>query len=224
MTRLLVILALSSFSILADAIDVSTQLEIQNQKSAQRIAQELSNGKLRAHTQSVLNYIVKRANYQLTLQGYGTLARRYQYEWNTWFSHALLSDNARGIGDFAPLLDWLALYYELLELKLGKELCDLLHLSDIKVLNFTIPVVFSPCAPIFKESDFYDHFVGDGQYYGFAPVVAYWLTNIGCMAVTLGTGVVLVCGTASTGVEIAMHGMVAPALSPKIYRLACGEL
>lgn len=146
------------------------------------------------------------------------------------------------MGDHKPLSEKLALFYMVLEAKLGHTLCEFLHLTDINVINFTIPVVFHPhqsevwCQETLRmnpndscEAEYKRHFAGTlwqktqdpnakpPLHDGLVPVVAYWITWGVCEVATYGTGWFLVCTPVGDLVEIAVERYVAPPLSDKLY-------
>lgn len=130
------------------------------------------------------------------------------------------------IGDHQPLIQWLATAYALIELKLGVATCVALHISDIKTMNFCIPVVFSPCT--FKmdsvtggrKEEYNRHFSQGEVYYGLVPVITYWVLDISCIAGTSGIATML-CMPVSSAAEYFMGKYVAPKLSDFIFDKAC---
>lgn len=126
----------------------------------------------------------------------------------------------RDIGDHAPLIKWLATFYDTLELALGVQVCKSLHLSDIKTLNFAIPVVFHPCdfpmdaVKISREAEYKNHFAKGGTYNGLIPVVSYWVIDLGCMAALAGSPL---CGVAANAAEMLMANFIGPFLSDRIF-------
>jgi hypothetical protein len=125
----------------------------------------------------------------------------------------------RNIGDFKPLSQWLAGVYDKIEAALGHEICYALRLSDIKTINYAIPVVFSPCDE--GEIEFELHFIHDPNYRGLAPVVTYWVTVITCDVATYGAGTFFICSPIGMVTEFAMDRWVAPKIAPKLYDLIC---
>jgi len=171
-------------------------------------------------TNLALRAIIKIGTINLRKKGYYAEAYELETEWKQWDGKlpAMIFD--KNIGDFKPLSDWLALAYEILELKLGKDVCETLRLTDIKTINYCVVVVFKPC--VYGYSNFYDHFVTDHVYKGLAPVVSYWATVITCDIVSYGTGYFFICSPIGMLVERAMLNRISPWLAPKIYDRVCG--
>lgn len=131
-----------------------------------------------------------------------------------------LVETDRPIGDFEPISAFLALSYEVLELKLGLKLCYILRLSDIKTLNYATWLVLGhPC--LHGEEEFRLHFIHDDKYRGLAPVLTYWLTVIPCSIATFGAGYFFVCSPIAMLAEVVMDWRLAPYLAPRIYARFC---
>jgi len=172
-------------------------------------------------TDRALDGLFKIAVMNLKRRGYYEEADYIQRGWSRQKGQLqVLHASARDIGDFEPLMTWLAVAYEIIEFKLGYNLCYTLRISDLKTFNYTIPVVFKPCAhPL---TDFTEHFVHDERYRGLCPVVAYWTTSITCSIATFGAGYFFICSPIAMLVELGFDKAVAPWLAPKIYNWACG--
>lgn len=177
----------------------------------------------RAATQSnlALRAIVKIGVKNLKKHGYYSEAYKMEAQWKTLDGKLIEAVESRNIGDFEPLSDWLAVAYELLELKLGYEICRTLRLTDIKTINYCIRVVFKPC--VYGYANFYDHFVSDERYNGLAPVAAYWASNITCSIASYGAGYFFICSPVSMLVERIVKAKVAPWAAPKIYDRVCKD-
>lgn len=182
--------------------------------------QDLS--RLAERTNSALDGIFKIAVKNLKRKGYDVEAEEIETGWKSWNGKLqVLTVSATDIGDFDPLSTWLATAYDKIEAALGYQLCYMLRISDLKTLNFTIPVVFSPCK--YGQDEFTKHFVHDAKYRGLAPVVAYWVTTITCSIATFGAGYFFICSPIAMLVEFAVDKKVAPWLAPIIFEKACGE-
>lgn len=204
-------------------VQTKEEKEVSN-KRADRIAREIYEDKmvvLARKTDRSLAAIIDIGTRNLRLRGYKKEATELQsgYYKLTHFVEKTVLKGVRDIGDFEPLSKYLAVAYEVLEYKLGYQICYTLRLTDIKSLNYAIPVVFHPCK--FGLSEFELHFVHDIKYRGLLPVVSYWTTVITCSIATFGAGYFFVCSPLAMGVEFAMDRWVAPALAPKIYNLVC---
>jgi len=197
---------------------------------SRQVESELSRGdflSLAKRTDKTLDYIIERTSVELTKRGYRDLADEATADWNFHYrgflTRMVLS---RDIGDHAPLIEWLARFYAITELALGVEVCKSLHISDIKSLNYGIPVVFKPCSfpmdfvTIERKDEYRNHFNGDKIYYGFLPVIVYWAIDIPCMIGTAGIGALL-CGPAASFGEYFSYKFVGPKISDRIFSSAC---
>lgn len=172
-------------------------------------------------TNSALSGIVRIGVLNLKRGGYYSQARELEQGWKQHDGELqrLVIQPARDIGDFEPLSKYLAVAYEILELKLGHKICYALRLTDIKTLNHAIPVVFRPCP--YGLDEFTLHFVHDALYRGLAPVVTYWTTVITCSIATYGAGYFFICSPMGMVTELAMDRWIAPALAPRLFNLVC---
>lgn len=166
-----------------------------------------------------LRAIVKVSVLNLYRKGYVYEAQKMEQEWRELDGKLIKAVQTRNIGDFEPLSNWLALAYEILELKLGLDMCETLRLTDIKTLNYCITVCFKPC--FYGYANFYDHFVADERYKGLAPVISYWATVITCDIALYGAGYFFVCSPVGMLVERAVKNRVAPWAAPKLYDMVC---
>lgn len=195
------------------------------EKRAARIARDFDERHFVAmadHTNLALRALIKIGYLNLRRNGYRAEAEKLRAGWQKFDGELvrIVSNPNRDIGDFEPLSAYLAMAYEVLEYKIGYKLCYILRLTDIKTLNFGIPVVFSPCKHTLN--DFCEHFIHDEKYRGVAPVVTYWVTVITCSIATYGAGYFFICSPIGMLTELTMDKAVAPWLAPKIYNWACG--
>jgi len=192
---------------------------------AQRIAKRLET-RLAQTTFTALEGLLKFTYMTLRANGHWSLAYALQREWHYDQRHRFeryLYAQGRVIGDYPPLSQWLADWYDKIEAALGKPMCDLLHISDIKSINHGIPVVFDPCFPQWTKQDFKEHFATDGIYHGLGSVVVYWVSYATCSFGSFGTGFFVFCAAFCNGVEYAFEYTIAGPLADKIYDLACGD-
>ena len=139
----------------------------------------------------------------------------------------------RSIGDHDPALPFLiSLFKKSVEL-IGLEATEALHISDLAVISWSIPVTFHvktfspnlvhPNEP--RIQDYRDHFAkdsGNDHLYGLASVATYWAIDIGCMVGTSGIAALL-CGPAAMAGEYIMGTRLGPRLSDFVYTRAGGE-
>jgi len=171
-------------------------------------------------TNAAISAIVHVATHELERTGSPHLAKRLREEWKQFDGY--LTDavvTKRDIGWFKPLIEWLSLFYETVELALGLEICRALRLSDLKTINHGIVVVFRPC--YFGINEFKLHFIHDSKYRGFAPVITYWSAAIACTTALHGAGYYLICSPAAMVLERVVDKKIAPKVAPKLYDLAC---
>lgn len=194
-------------------------------KKAQKLGDEFNKGGMLAlakKTDRALESIIHTGYLNLRHKGFATEAAWLNNEWQKHVGEVerlVKNPSSRSIGDFEPLSKYLAIAYELLEFKLGYQLCYTLRLSDLKSLNYGIPVVFRPCP--YGEAEFELHFIHDMRYRGLFPVVAYWSTVLSCSVATFGIGIFFICSPIAMLVELGVDRAVAPWLAPRLYSLAC---
>ncbi len=214
-----------------------------NPLAARKHAIELAEqGETRQLTTEALDGLLDRAAELLTARGYGGLAGELAADWRDHYRLATMGVMG-DMGDHEPLSAWLAETYGRLEAALGPDLCDLTHLSDLNVLNYTAPVVFSPHASegwcqehlkIFREpscaAEYRRHFAGTkwqrGRdagatariHSGLAPVATYWVVLAACQAALWGTDGATACTQAAGVAEVAVARYVAPQASLRLWK------
>lgn len=192
---------------------------------ANRISNEFERGGLPAiamRTNQAIDAMMTVGELNLRQRGFDEDADWLRTEWQKYNGdlERIVSNSNRDIGDFKPVIRFLANAYDRLEARLGYKVCYALRLSDIKTINFTIPVVFAPCR--YGLDEFTLHFVHDAKYRGLAPVVTYWATTVGCSVATFGAGVLFfICSPIGMLTEVVMDEIIAPRLAPKLYSAAC---
>jgi hypothetical protein len=116
--------------------------------------------------------ILKRADSALRMRGMDEFADEIWLEWDEYRISLQQFAQARfrkDLGDHKPLSIWLANMYTRLSAKFGQVLTQAMHLDDLNIINFALPVVFYP-----------DHFEIDQYEYArhFVPlsgVFTYWV-------------------------------------------------
>lgn len=177
--------------------------------------------------QTGMNHSMYIAIQELRRKGKTEFASELQSKWeNVYHQDMFYSD--RNIGDHAPVSQWIAEKYELIELYLGKDVCRALHISDIKSLNHGVPVTIHPGTFTMdsvqgeKVDEYVRHFAGgpsgDDYYYGVVPVCAYWAAFIGCQA----AGGSMVCGLVGSLTE-RLIDVIAPCLGVKVFDKFAGK-
>jgi hypothetical protein len=203
---------------------------------AKEIGRDLERGKLprvAARTDEALGNLLHTAIRQLERRGHDQLAAELRMEYGEKYAGFLtrMVGDGRNIGDHKPLSEWLATAYKKIEAALGVTICSLLHLTDLKTINYGIPVVFHPCtydlAPMPESermTEYRRHFSGkiDGEALdGLVPVLSYWIAWIACEVATYGGGWFIICSPLATLVEVAEERWITPKLSDMIFLKQC---
>lgn len=188
-----------------------------------------------------LNRIMKVATTEVINRNNRQLGYRIMDDWANIYRPEMLGE-LQDQGDHKPLNQWLADTYAQIESVLGPTLCDFLHISDINIINFSIPVVFHPhlaavwCQEYLAsdtedhscKNEYRRHFAGTKwqtgrdpdaharEHYGLMPVCAYWIAEGACTAATQGSGFMF-CSPIATGIEIAVARYIAPPASDKVW-------
>lgn len=154
------------------------------------------------------------------------LANRYEDEWNHQFTDALTRDAI--LGDHKPLLQWLANFYDKLEDRLGTTTIRNGLLGDIYLMNFAIPIVFTPkgdwrtpTSPNRDWVEYRKHFIP------FSNVITYWGVKIACNKIMKNRGAgkdgQKLCEKAATKLRFVMGRYIAPKISDFVFKKANGE-
>lgn len=186
------------------------EVSTKTQKMSKQFEKEVKSGRLQRKTNTALDAIVRLSVYKLNRIGKKAEAAQLLKEWKDQWDGYLIR---RDLGDHAPLSQWLAEKYAILEFILGVDVCHALRLDDIKIINYAIPVVFS-CIDDVDLVEYEKHF---------DPLVgtaAYWVTFFACVGGTWGTGF-LFCGPIAMGVEYLSENFAAPRLCPMAFGWAC---
>jgi len=189
---------------------------------AKRLQREIAEGglyKLAQRTEQALERIIEVANINLRRKGFHVTADNIEADYKIHKGSIIaMTLLGRDIGDFEPWSDFIRRTYMAVEARLGLELCRALRISDLHTINQS-RVVFQPCR--YGLYEFELHFIHDSKYRGLIPVVAYWVTSIGCSLFTAGMGTFIICSPLAMLVEWSVDSYVAPWLAPKIYGWAC---
>jgi hypothetical protein len=220
MTKHLSILSLSLFAFSSHASDFFHLSEISeaDEASANRVVSlevealgvDLLNMKFEKTTLRALDFLFERAAQELQSQKLEQDAVILLNDWERFKAGNLaLLD----LGDREPLSQWLALRYDWLESKLGERLMNLSKLSDIKIFNFAIPVVYRPWVNEWDMAEYRAHFVP------YAGASAYWVARGACGS-ALSFPASLLCNGAARGARDVTTTSIAPPLSDEIYKSA----
>lgn len=208
MNRLLIVVVLA----LACQVSIfASETEERSNFYAQEYRREVEAGRLRERTNLALDALIRYAAFELRVRGHKDNSEELLKEWEGGWSLYLVVE--RGLGDHAPLSQWLAEKYAMIEFLLGVDICHSLRLDDINTINFGLPVVVF-CEDGVDVDEYKLHFVP------FSGVVVYWGSFFACVGGTWGTGF-LYCTPIAWGAEFATKEWVAPALNQPVWRLAC---
>jgi len=197
-------------------------------------AQDLE--RLSHKTDAALGNLIKRTSWVLKQKGFAADAEQLSFEYESFYTQAVyftyLGVVPVELGDHAPLNQWLADWYNKIEEKLGKDLCRILHIMDIKILNYGIPVVFNPkvseqwCVETGSDckAEYSLHFAGkmtgnwSWEYNGVLGVVSYWSAWMVCTVGTWGGGAItFICSPIATVVEMGVDKYVSPKASDWLF-------
>ena len=188
---------------------------------------------LATKTDESLNRMVKLASWVLKRKGYNTEAEQLQTQYAELYSHAVFNYAMDiypvDLGDHAPLSQWLADWYNKLEAKLSPEIMRYTKLEDIKILNYSIPVVFHPKGyngDSWDMVEYRNHFAGTrtkffypmSEHDGIIGVIGYWSVWAVCVGATWGAGAItFICSPIAEVSDFAIEKYVAPPVSDWIF-------
>lgn len=185
---------------------------------------DVSGENARAAGQNALNSVVFAGIGALRETGNGALADRYEGEWNGGFSTYLFEN--KDLGDHAPLMKWLADFYNKLEERLGSSIPYNGVLGDVYAMNYAIPIVFSPKGDwrtFYGDRDWVEyrkHFIP------FANVITFYGVKFACNRFVrntdLGNQGKKLCVKVSEKLRFLMGRYVAPKISDFVFNRANG--
>jgi len=190
----------------------------QAHRHAKFVEKQIKRVGMRRRTLHVTSHIIRFSVYNLRRKGHHSEANKIWKEWisthKRQLSNYLIN---RDLGDHKPVSIWLATVHDTLLLLLGEEAFRYLHLDDIRIINYALPVVFNPCDTAWDKAEYNLHFSP------LTGVIGYWATFIGCMYGSLGTLWSIACEPGGTMVETILLVDLAPALSDFVYDISCNE-
>jgi hypothetical protein len=169
--------------------------------------------------------LLNKADVILRAEGNYDLADEIQLEYMLVYKGAVMRQflGLKEIGDHPPLSEWLDTVHDKIHDTIGDFLCKQFHFHDIMILNYGLPVVFSPKQ--YKQKDYLDHFAGHliwgwfWEHHGVAGVITYWVTDGICIGATYGLGIVtFVCGPIASLAENVMDKRIAPTVGERIWK------
>ncbi|MGZ3784418.1 MAG: hypothetical protein ACXWR0_07760 [Bdellovibrio sp.] len=169
------------------------------------------------HVEKALRQNLNVAIYNLKHRGYIKEAQQITQEWAQISAYYFQdSANLLKLGDHKPLSQWIAKTYDRIEDLLGKRFCKLVHLDDIKAINYGFPVVIHPEGDPetnlpWGEEEYLNHFIP------YTTATVYWSGTVAC-SVALNLVGSLICGVALEIPRYGIYHYIAPALGEKIYQ------
>jgi len=174
---------------------------------------------LKLRTKITIATIVNISALELVRHGHMKEAAMLRDEWQSQnVRHFTNNLSIYDIGDYTPLNQWLADWYDKIESKIPEKIFNLTRLKDIKILNYGIPVAFDPSNESWDKEEYRKHFVP------FSATISYWSFKAGCKISSLQPIPGLICDVAAKGFEKAMYRRIGPNLSDKIYDKAQRQL
>lgn len=169
------------------------------------VINDMAELKVPARVKATLDEAFKIAVRALAESGHRQDAVRLEREWKALAPKFF--GPVEGLGDHRPLSQWLARTYSMLEQRLGSARMKDLHLDDIYVVNYAIPVVIDPTGP-WNKREYGRHFIP------LSGVVTYWSTLKECMS---RFNSYRLCDRAAEFLEKRVMADVGPKLSDYVY-------
>lgn len=187
----------------------------------QQVYADIDNGRFAQRIDSAVDMIIKRTDYALRAKGFSADADEIMSEYQ---DHAFFLSRKRGdIGDYAAWSEFMVKVHAKAHEKLGDTLCKWLHVHDLFIITYGVPVAFAPAD--FDLETYQNHFTGIHilgpfwKHYGLAPVVVYWAVNIVCNASSSGLAA-FACSPIATVAEQGFGIYLSPPLGEKIWTKA----
>lgn len=214
----------------ACALQATTPARVVANVESSILSDDESMSQIKSVMNNGMNRALQRAIDELNSRGETALASQINSEWVSKFGGSLFSSD-RDIGDHKGISQWINDTYRKIEFVLGRDFCVNTHIAALLTFN-SANVVVKPCSfPMDSVSgtridEYRRHFAGksansDSRYNGVIPEATFFACEIACLTGTAGAGSVL-CGIAASIGEKIMAMFVAPPLSDKIFKRACG--
>ena len=171
------------------------------------VTQDLSNLRFKETTLRAVESIIQHAVKELRNQKLFSDSKDLEADW-IFFKNSQFS--VLDLGDHRPLSLWLKEKHDWLESKLGPRVMKLTRLSDIKVFNHAIPVVYNPTCSDWDQLEYQKHFV---PYMGAS---VYWISR-GTCSIMLTLPASLACVPAALAVRMVTEKAIAPHASNLVY-------
>lgn len=220
MRLLLSIVFLLNFSSIAMAQFIPSYNYTPDVRQTRRIIARMDQMEVAKKTDKSIEKMIEVATDQLKKARYKDEAKKISDEFEATFkgyTSKLIDKRLKGfeeIGDHRPLSKWLTDLYNVLYELLGPQVMELTHLEDIKVINYTIPVVFHFEGVTTDEINASEYGLHWNPFWG---VVTYWTVWGACEAVTYGGGWFLVCSPAGVAAKFVVIRYISPKFSDNGY-------
>lgn len=212
--------------------EVDQASEVRSRYSAETIAKGFNvKGDNIANTRLALDHLIAVGVKALKDRGWKNDATEIATHWAALRPQFLVdSGNGLGkVGDHAAIA-WLLAVGNKLRSLLGDEVDVVLHLDDLIIFAYSIPVVFG-CEDQVSQLEYALHFVGQdsdpgvlpGDAHGFAPSLTFWVVDLGC---DIGVPIPgsLLCAPVAVMAERIMYKRLAPRLNPTVWARSCDEV
>lgn len=174
-------------------------------------------------TVEAMDNLFRLACFELRITGHGDAADQVCRDWQGRFRGMILraGRGEEALGDHSPLSPWLAVTCITLKELLGDWVYVSLHLDDLEILNFGLPVMFDPHAdsvwcneePQTPCRDEYREHAGP-----VIGVTSYWLAWGVCTGATWGAGAItFICTPVGMVTERVVLVSVAPKISDFVW-------
>jgi len=224
MRHILVLAGFLSFALPAFAQEIpedqtsANQIETEEQgrnraaQAVNTVREELQGTQIVPRTVATIDVMLRVGAKALRKKGYPVQSEALLAQWRGVYKPMLGGFTLDSLGDHAPFSRWLMEVTTAMEVALGTSRMKLLHLDDLYIVNYAIPVVFDPANIEWDLEDYTEHFVP------FAGVVGYWAASGGCsLAITNPLVSHFTCGIVGTLAEEGMKA-VSPSIANKIYQ------
>lgn len=186
------------------------------------IAYDAEHNALAPRIDAAVKAIIARTVKVLTEKGYDSEASQIESEYKEKFDGFLTNmiSQKGDIGDYGEWSKFLGKVHVLAHERLGDTLCKFLHVHDLFIIDYGVPVVFWPSK--YDLETYQNHFTGIHligpfwDHYGLVPVIVYWTVEIICDAATSGVAV-FACGPIAGLAEDFFGIYVSPKVGKKVW-------
>lgn len=192
-------------------------------KEHNAVIQEFSELRMNDRVQLALHNLVMTGVQALKEKGYAKEAKEISDDWTKTYAFTLNDFSPLNLGDHMPLNQWLGKTYKTLEDKLGKPVMMILHLDDINVVNYGLPVAAQPSGDR-RNGDHWNRVEYSRHFVPLITVVTYWSSLVGCTFATGGHPAIhKYCSLIAMICRNGMQSMFALKLSNYAYGKFSGE-